>query len=73
MPNMTLSLDEETYRFLQAHKSVNWSEVARDAFRRKARELHMWNDVLAASQLTEGEAVKAGRDAKAAIAKRLGW
>jgi len=73
MPNMTLSLDEETHRLMRTHKSVNWSEVAREAFRRKARELHMWDDLLAKSELTEDDALQAGQDAKASILKRLGW
>lgn len=73
MPNMTLSVDEETHRFIRTHKSVNWSEVAREAFQRKARELHMWDEMLAKSELTEKDAVRAGREAKAAIVKRLGW
>lgn len=73
MPNMTLSLDEETHRLMRTHKSVNWSEVAREAFRRKARELHMWDELLAKSELTPSDALQAGKDAKASILKRLGW
>jgi hypothetical protein len=73
MPNMTLSIDAQTHRFIQTHKSVNWSEVAREAFRRKARELHMWDDLLANSQLTQAEAVEIGDDIKSAVMKRLGW
>jgi hypothetical protein len=73
MPNMTLSVDEETHRFIRTHKSVNWSEVAREAFQRKARELHMWDHLLDKSTLTEAQAVQAGKDAKSAILKRLGW
>lgn len=73
MPNMTLSVDAETHRFIRTHKAVNWSEVAREAFRRKAQELHMWDKLLAKSTLTEADAVKAGDDAKASILKRLGW
>ncbi|MHB8633646.1 MAG: hypothetical protein ACYDBQ_06750 [Thermoplasmatota archaeon] len=49
MPNMTLSIDAETRRLMQTHKSVNWSEVAREAFRRKAREIHMWDELLTTS------------------------
>lgn len=73
MPNMTLSLDAETHRLVRTHKAVNWSEVAREAFRRKARELHMWDEMLAKSKLTDAETVAIGDDMKASILKRLGW
>jgi len=73
MPNMTLSVDAETHRFIRSHKSVNWSEVAREAFRRKARELHMWDAVLAKSELTERETLEVGDEIKKAMVKRMGW
>lgn len=70
---MTLSLDEETFALIKRHPGVNWSHIAREAFRRKARELHMWNTLLSESELTEEDAVKAGNEAKEAILRRLGW
>ena len=73
MPNMTLSVDEETYRLIKEHAGVNWSHVAREAFRRKARELHMWDALLSESALTEADTIRAGNDAKEAILRRLGW
>lgn len=73
MPNMTLALDEETYELIKNHPGINWSHVAREAFRRKARELHMWDELLADSELTEDDAVEAGDEAKEAILRRLGW
>ena len=73
MPNMTLSVDEETYRLIKDHPGVNWSHVAREAFRRRVRELHTWDVLLSESELTEKDAVKAGNEAKAAILRRLGW
>lgn len=73
MPNMTLSLDEDTYAVIKNHPGVNWSHVAREAFRRKARELHMWDTLLAESDLTEQEVLEAGDEAKQAILDRLDW
>jgi hypothetical protein len=73
MPNMTFSLDEETHALVKSHPTVNWSEIAREAFRRKARELHMWDTLLADSTMTEKDAVRAGDDIKKSIVRRLGW
>lgn len=73
MPNMTLALDKETHALVKANPGVNWSQVAREAFRRKARELHLWDALLADSDLTAADARKAGDDSKQAILRRLGW
>lgn len=73
MPNMTLSLDDETYEFIKNHPSVNWSHVAREAFKRKVRELHVWDELLASSEMTEKDAIRAGDETKEAILERLGW
>lgn len=73
MPNMTLAVDEETHQIIKDHPGVNWSHVAREAFRRKVRELHLWDALLSESELTEEDAVKAGNEAKKAIMRRLGW
>lgn len=73
MPNMTLSLDEETHAFIRGHPGVNWSHVAREAFRRKVRELHLWDALLAESTMTEEDAIQAGDESKDAILRRLGW
>lgn len=73
MPNLTVSLDDETYELVKNHPEVNWSQVAREAFQRKAREVHMWDELLRESELTDEEAIEAGDEAKEAIVDRLGW
>lgn len=73
MPNMTLSIDDETYDVIKRHPGINWSHVAREAFRRKVREIHVWDELLASSEMTEKDAVRAGDETKQAILERLGW
>jgi hypothetical protein len=73
MPNMTLSLDPETYELIKNHPGINWSHIARKAFQQKARELHMWDALLKESELTDEDALEAGDDAKKRILRRLGW
>lgn len=70
---MTLSVDEETHAIIRSHPGVNWSHVAREAFRRKARELHLWDTLLADSKMTTKDALRAGDESKDAILRRLGW
>lgn len=52
MVNMTLSLPESLVQSLRKHAEINWSEVARDAFRKKLRDLELMDKLTAKSRLT---------------------
>lgn len=71
MTNMTLSIPEELYKEMQRHRELKWSEVAREAFEKKVRELHWMDEILSRSELTEKDADKIGHKIKHAIFKRL--
>lgn len=71
MPNITLALDEETAREVQSHPDVRWSEVARQAIRRKLRELHALDAALAKSKLSRKDIDRLARQAKANLLRRL--
>lgn len=73
MPNMTLALDEATAREIRIHSDVRWSEVARQAFRRKLRELHALDAAFANSKLTKRDVERLARKVKKGMLKRLGW
>ena len=64
MPNITLALDDETARWVKAHPEIRWSEVARQAIRRKLRELHALDAAFAASELTKADVDRLARKAK---------
>jgi predicted ABC-type ATPase len=64
VPNITLSLDEETARWVKAHPEVRWSEVARQAIRRRIRELHALDAAFAESTLSEEDVERLAKDAK---------
>lgn len=64
MPNITLALDEETYAEVKAHPDVSWSEVARQAIRRRIRELHALDAAFAESELTEADVERLAEEAK---------
>lgn len=57
MPNMTLSLPEETYAFVKSHPEIRWSHVARSAIERYARQLEVVDRILQDSRLS-GEDVE---------------
>lgn len=74
MPNMTLSLPEQLHKKMKQHPELKWSDVARQAFEKKLKNLETlaWmNKVLANSKLTEEDAERIGHEIKAAIRKRI--
>lgn len=72
MPNMTLALDEETAQWVKAHPEVSWSEVARQAIRRKVRELHALDAAFADSDLDEADVERLARAAKERLLRDVG-
>ncbi|MBI4393271.1 MAG: hypothetical protein HY556_05670 [Euryarchaeota archaeon] len=71
MPNMTLSVDEETAKEVRRHPEVRWSEVARQAFRRKLRELHALDTAFANSELDREDVERLARKANLGLLKKL--
>ena len=72
MPNMTLALDEETARWVKAHPEVSWSEVARQAIRRRIRELHAIDAAFAESELDNADIERLSRQAKERLLRDIG-
>ena len=68
---MTLSIPEDLYKEMMAHSELKWSDVARQAFEKKVRELHWMDEVLKNSQVTEEDAERIGHDVKAKMRKRF--
>ena len=71
MPNITLALDEETARWVKAHPEIGWSEVARQAIRRKLRELHALDAAFGASELTQSDVDRLARKAKERLLREV--
>jgi len=74
MPNMTLSLPEQLHKKMKQHPELKWSDVARQAFEQKLKNLETlaWMDkALANSKLTEEDAERIGHKIKADIRKRI--
>lgn len=71
MPNMTLSVPLELHNEMLRHSEIKWSDIARQAFERKIKELHWIDTLLEKSGLTEEDAERIGHKIKHEIRKRF--
>ncbi len=71
MVNITLSVSKELFEEMKAHKELKWSEVARQAIKRKLEEMRSMDKLLGKSGLNESEAEEIGHRIKHEIRKRL--
>ncbi|MBU0591539.1 hypothetical protein KKF81_02905 [Candidatus Micrarchaeota archaeon] len=71
MVNMTLSIPEDLYKEMMAHSELKWSDVARQAFEKKVKELHWMDEVLKNSKITEEDAEQIGHKVKANMRQRF--
>ena len=72
MTNMTLALPEELHGIMKKHQEVKWSEIARQAIWNHARKIHLMNQLLEKSELTEEDAERIGEKIKKEVAKKHG-
>ncbi len=70
MINMTLSIPEGLKHKMEEFKIINWSEVAREAFAKKVKQLEILNSFTKDSELTKEDALRLGRKVNEALAKR---
>jgi len=70
MVTMTLAVPKELKSEMETFKEINWSEVARQAFKQKIRDLKILQKFKSDSELTEEDAIKLGREVNKKLAKR---
>jgi hypothetical protein len=70
MPNMTFAVPEELHREIRKHKDIRWAEIARRALAREVHRLHIYDRLLANSQLTEADAIEIGRSIRRRESRR---
>jgi hypothetical protein len=68
--NLTLTVPKELKDIMDEFPEINWSEVARQAFKNKIDDLRFLNKFKAESKLTEQDAIELGRKVNKALAKR---
>lgn len=72
MTNMTFAVPPEMIKLMKKHKEIRWSEIAREAIRRKVEELELMDKLASKSRLTEKDAIEIGRKIKEGMARRHG-
>ena len=75
MPTLTLAVPQEMKREMDHCPEMNWSEVAREAIRRKLAELALFKAIVGKSMLSEKEAeefsIKLGRKVNRSMHEKL--
>jgi hypothetical protein len=67
---MTLAVPKELKNLMDQFPEINWSEVARKAFREKVEDLKFLKEFTSKSELTEEDALELGRKVNKALGKR---
>ena len=70
MATMTLAVPKELKERMDSFPEINWSEVARQAFRQKIQDLEFLRKFRSESTLTEEEALELGAELSKKLAKR---
>ena len=70
MTTMTLAVPNELKHKMETFPEMNWSEIARKAFRQKIRDLEFLEEFTKDSTLTEEDALRLGRELNKRLAKR---
>jgi hypothetical protein len=69
MVNFTVAIPDELKKLIDKHPEMNWSEVARQAWKEKAEQLELLNRITAGSKATEKDIMQLSRKIKAGMAK----
>ena len=68
---VTVPVPVELKQDMKSFPEINWSEVARQAFAQKVRDLRFLKQFASESTLTEEDAIRLGREVNASLAKRF--
>lgn len=71
MTNMTLSVPEDLHKKMRQHTELKWSDIARQAFEKKLKEIELAERLLSKSELTEEDAERIGHMVKGKIRRRF--
>ena len=70
MTTMTLAIPSELKHKMENFPEMNWSEVARQAFMQRIKDLEFLRKFKSDSTLTEEDALRLGRELNKNLAKR---
>lgn len=69
MVNFTVAIPDELKKKLDRYPEMNWSEVARQAWKEKAEQMELLNRITAKSKATDKDVEELSRKIKAGMAK----
>ena len=61
----------DRHKKMRKHTELKWSDIARQAFEKKLREIELAEKLLGKSELTEEDAERIGHEVKAKMRKRI--
>jgi len=70
MVNMTLSVPKELKNQMDEFPEINWSEIARQAFKEKIKDMRFLKEFKSKSKLTEEDAIKLGKKVSRSLGKK---
>ena len=70
MVSMTLSVPEELKKEMDEFPELNWSEIARQAIKKRIIMLKQLREFTKDSELTEEDAIRLGRELNKRLARR---
>lgn len=71
MTNITLSISAELKQKLDKFPEINWSEVARQAFMQKIKDLEFLKQFKSESEMTDEKALQLGKQLRKGIADKI--
>ena len=71
MTTMTLAVPDDMKARMDAFPEMNWSEVARQAFRQKIDDMEFLREFKAHSRLSRDDSLRMGKDVSKAVSDRL--
>lgn len=71
MTTLTLAVPDEMKKKMDSFPEMNWSEVARQAFRQKIEDMDFLRKFKEKSRLTEADALTLGKEVSKSVSDRL--
>ena len=71
MTTLTLAVPDEMKKKMDSFPEMNWSEVARQAFKQKIEDMEFLRKFKEKSKLTESDALRLGKEVSKEISNKL--
>ena len=72
MSKVSVRVPEDLKESMEEHRKINWSEIARKAFREELKKIELADSIASKSQLSTEDAEEIGEKVKEGIAERHG-